>query len=143
MPTALGQAIKVGTTGTITQAVTSAFHAPVALDLVTETSPDNQPLSVTAYPLRVSAVYIQVDTIAGGCTSLTVRVSPDAAADQILIPDTSATIAIGYTTATKGGVVYKVEVDSYLSTDTVYWTVKSNAGTCNVKSLSITYERPV
>lgn len=143
MPTAIGPAIKVGTTGIITQAATTAFHAPVALDLATDLTPDGLPISVTAYPLRVSAIYIQVDTIAGGATSLTVRVSPDSTADQILIPDTSATIATGYTTATKGGVVYKVEVDSFLFSDTVYWTVKTNAGTCNVKSLSITYERAV
>lgn len=134
--------IKQADTGTITQALTTAFHAPVALDLVTETSPDGLPLSVTAYPHHISAVYIHVHAIAGGCSKLTLRISPDATGDEILVPDTQATIATGYTTPTRGGVVYKVDVDAFLDSDTVYWTVKTDAGTANLKDLKITYSRP-
>ena len=134
--------IKQADTGTITQALTTAFHAPVALDLVTETSPDGKPLTVTAYPHHISAVYIHVHAIAGGCSKLTLRISPDATGDEILVPDTQATIATGYTTAARGGVVYKVDVDAFLDTDTVYWTVKTDAGTANLKDLKITYSRP-
>lgn len=134
--------IKQADTGTITQNLTTAFHAPVALDLVTETSPDGKPLSVTAYPHHISAVYIHVHAIAAGATKLTLRISPDANGDEILVPDTQATIATGYTTVTRGGVVYKVDVDAFLDTDTVYWTVKTDAGTATLKDLKITYSRP-
>jgi len=134
--------IKQADTGTITQALTSAFHAPVALDLVTETSPDNNPLSVTAYPFHISAVYIHVHAIAASATSLILRISPDATGDECIVPDTTATLSTGYTNATRGAVVYKIDVDAFLNTDQVYWTVKTNTGTATLKSLKITYSRP-
>ena len=139
MPT-VNMNIEQADTGIITQALTTSFHAPVPLDLVTETSPNGLPLTVTAYPHKISAVYIHVHAIAGGCTALTLRISPDSTGDEILVPDTKATIATGYTTPTRGGVVYKVDVDAFLSSDTVYWTVKTDAGTATLKSLKITYE---
>jgi len=134
--------IKQADTGTITQALTTAFHAPVALDLATELSPDGKPLTVTAYPFHISAVYIHVHAIAAGATSLVLRISPDSTGDEMLVPDTTATLSTGYTTATRGGVVYKVDVDAFLDTDQVYWTVKTNAGTATLKDLKITFSRP-
>lgn len=134
--------IKQADTGTITQNLTTSFHAPVAIDLAPEISPDGKPLTVTAYPFHISAVYIHVHLIAGGCTKLTLRISPDALGDEMLVPDTQATIATGYTNAARGGVVYKVDVDSFLDTDTLYWTVKTDAGTATVKDLKITFSRP-
>jgi len=134
--------IKQADTGTITQALTTAFHAPVALDLATELSPDGKPLTVTAYPFHISAVYIHVHAIAAGATSLVLRISPDSTGDEMLVPDTTATLSTGYTNATRGGVVYKVDVDAFLDTDQVYWTVKTNAGTATLKDLKITFSRP-
>jgi hypothetical protein len=134
--------IKQADTGTITQALTTNFHAPVALDLVTETSPDNKALGVTAYPFHLSAVYIHVHAIAASATQLILRISPDSTGDEMLVPDTTATLSTGYTTATRGGVVYKIDVDAFLDTDTVYWTVKTNTGTATLKDLKITYSRP-
>ena len=142
MPTGIGPNIRLAETGTITRALTTAFHAPVSLDLAPELTPDGKPISVTAYPHKISAVYIHVHNIAGGCTKLTLRISPDATGDEMLVPDTQATIANGYTNVTRGGVVYKVDVDAFLSSDFVYWTVKTDAGTADLKSLKITLERP-
>lgn len=143
MPTVLAPAIKLATSGILTKATTNAYFAPVALDLMTETSPDGQPLAVSAYPHRISGIYIHVHNIAGGCNALTLKISPDAAGDECLLPDTSASISFGYTTATRGGVVYKVEIDAFLNTDTVYWTVKTNAGTCDIKEVRFIYEHAV
>jgi len=134
--------IKQADTGTITQNLTTAFHAPVAIDLATETSPDGKSLGVTAYPFHISAVYIHVHAIAGGCTKLTLRISPDSTGDEMFVPDTQATLSTGYTNATRGGVVYKVDVDGFLDTDILYWTLKTDAGTCTVKDLKITFTRP-
>jgi hypothetical protein len=134
--------IKQADTGTITQNLTTAFHAPVAIDLATETSPDGKSLGVTAYPFHISAVYIHVHAIAGGCTKLSLRISPDSTGDEMFVPDTQATLSTGYTNATRGGVVYKVDVDGFLDTDTLYWTLKTDAGTCTVKDLKITFTRP-
>lgn len=134
--------IKQADTGTITQNITTAFHAPVPIKLTTEQSPNGLPLSVTAYPFHISAVYIHVQTIAGLATKLTLRISPDALGDEMFVPDTQATISTGYTNATRGGVVYKVDVDGFLDTDTLYWTLKTDAGTCTAKDLKITFSRP-
>lgn len=134
--------IKQADTGTITQNLTTAFHAPVAIDLAPELSPDGKPLTVTAYPFHISAVYIHVHAIAAGATKLTLRISPDATGDEMFVPDTQATLSTGYTNATRGGVVYKVDVDGFLDTDTLYWTVKTDAGTATLKDLKITFSRP-
>jgi len=134
--------IKQADTGTITQALTTSFHAPVPIDLAPEASPDGKALSVTAYPFHISAVYIHVHAIAGGCTKLTLRISPDSTGDEMFVPDTQATLSTGYTTAARGGVVYKVDVDGFLDSDTLYWTVKTDAGTATLKDLKITFSRP-
>jgi hypothetical protein len=134
--------IKQADTGTITQALTTAFHAPVAIDLAPELSPNGLPLTVTAYPFHISAVYIHVHAIAAGATKLTLRISPDATGDEMFVPDTQATLSTGYTNATRGGVVFKVDVDGFLDTDTLYWTVKTDAGTATLKDLKITFSRP-
>lgn len=134
--------IKQADTGTITQNITTAFHAPVPIKLATEQSPNGLPLSVTAYPFHISAVYIHVHAIAAGATKLTLRISPDALGDEMFVPDTQATLSTGYTNATRGGVVYKVDVDGFLDTDTLYWTLKTDVGTCTAKDLKITFSRP-
>jgi hypothetical protein len=143
MPTTLAPAIKLATTGTITKATTTSYFSPVALDLATEVSPDNQPLTVTAYPHRISGVYIHVHNIAGGCNTLTLKISPDSAGDECLLPDTAATISFGLTNVARGGAVWKVEIDAFLNTDIIYWSVKTNAGTCDIKEVRFVYEHAV
>lgn len=128
--------IRQATSGTVTQALTTAFHAPVALTVAS--SNDN---SQIPNGLHVSAIYIHVHAIAGGCTALTVRLSPDATGDEMLVPDTKASLAFGYTNPTRGGVVYKVDVDAFLEAAQIYWTVKTDAGTATLKEITVTYER--
>jgi hypothetical protein len=133
--------IQVAGTGTITQAVTTAFHVPLAIDLAPQLSPNGLPITVTNYNFRFSAIYIHVHAIAAGATTLTLRVCPDQTCDEAIVPDTVATLMTGYTNAARGGVVYKVEVDSALLNDTIWFTMKTNAGTCSLKELKVTYER--
>jgi archaellin len=128
--------IRQTTTGTTTQLLTTAFHAPVAL--IVANANDN---SQVPNGIRLSAIYIHVHAIAAGCTALTVRISPDAGGDEILVPDTQATLSTGYTTPARGGVVYKIDVDAFLETSTIYWTVKTNLGTATLKDFTLTYER--
>ena len=89
---------------------------------------------------RLSAIYIQVDTIAAGATQLVVRATSDAAGQLIIVPDTTATISTGITTATAGGVVLKIDVDYKASDSDFYVHFKTNAGTCNVKVLEVVWE---
>jgi hypothetical protein len=131
-------------TGTITTALSTSFVAPIGINILS-----NPAVAVPGTPIptsgkfgvKVSAIYIHVHGIAGGCSKLTLRVSPDATGDEILVPDTQATIATGYTTPTRGGVVYKVDVDAWLESPTLYVTVKTDAGTANLKYVNLTIEK--
>lgn len=135
--------IQSATTGTITQAVTTSFHTPLSVDLSIQTTPDGLPITVTNFKARLSAIYIHVHAIAAGATTLTLRVCPDQTCDEAIVPDTIATIATGYTSVAAGAVVFKVEADIALSSDLIWFTMKTNAGTCNLKELKVTYERGI
>ena len=101
---------------------------------------DGTKTSASPVRARLSAIYIQVDTIAAGATSLTVRATSDASGQLIIVPDTTATISTGITTATAGGVVLKIDVD-YKSSDSNFFVhFKTNAGTCNVKAVEVAWE---
>lgn len=131
-------------TGAITTALGTSFVAPIAINILNNPL---QPAPGTPFPaagkfgVKISAIYVHVHAIAVGATTLTIRVSPDANADEILVPDTTATIATGYTNPTRGGVVYKVDVDAFLETPTIFVTVKTNAATANLKYVTLTLEK--
>lgn len=97
-------------------------------------------LGTTGIRARLSGLYILVDTIAAGATTLTVRLTRDLAGDQVVIGDTTATISLGVTTGTSGGVTYKIDVD-YTHTDAnLYLFWKTDAGTCQVRTIELTWE---
>jgi hypothetical protein len=58
---------------------------------------------------RFESLLITVSGIAGGATTLTMRVCADAGGDVPVIPDTTATISTGITTATAGSVAFKMD----------------------------------
>ena len=90
---------------------------------------------------RLSALYIHVNTIAAGATTITARLSLDTAGDQPWIGDTTATISTGITTATQGAVTFKIDIDFVRQTnDNLYVHFKTNAGTCIVDSITLTWE---
>lgn len=131
-------------TGTLSTALTTVFVAPIAINILNNGAQAAPGITIPTdakYGVRISAIYIHVDTIGVGCTTLTVRVSPDATADEILVPDTTATIATGFTTATKGGVVYKVEADAWLQTSSIFVTVRTNASTATLKYVNVILEK--
>jgi hypothetical protein len=90
---------------------------------------------------RLSALYIHVNTIAAFATTITARLSLDAAGDQPWIGDTTATISPGITTATQGAVTFKIDIDFVRATnDILYCHFKTNAGTCIVDAITLTWE---
>ena len=95
--------------------------------------------SASPVSARISAIYVKVDSIVGA-TALTLRVTSDAAGDNIIVPDTTATISTGITTATEGGIVIKVDVD-YKHEDSIAWMhFRTGVGTCNVKRIDFVWE---
>lgn len=123
----------VNIAATTTYATARRHLIPLNQDISTQ-------LGTTGIRARLSGLYILVDTIAAGATTLTVRLTRDAAGDLVVIGDTTATISNGVTTATQGGVTYKIDVD-YAHTDAnLYLFWKTDAGTCNVRTIELTWE---
>ena len=89
---------------------------------------------------RLGGLYVFVNTIAAGATQLTVRLTRDLAGDIPVIPDTTATITTGVTTAATGSCVFKIDVDYLHTDDNLYCWIKTNAGTCTVYRLELTWE---
>ena len=90
---------------------------------------------------QLSALYVHVNTIAAGATSLVVRLSTDTAGDNPWIGDTTATLSTGITNATQGAVTVKLGVD-FIKTanDILYLHAKTNAGTCIIDRIELTWE---
>jgi len=87
---------------------------------------------------------IHVHAIAGGCTELVVRVTSDAAGNESILPDTTATIAPGIGSATTGSVAFSAGVGmtnlNPTQTDSIlYVWVKTNLGTANLKEATLTW----
>jgi len=124
----------------LTIGLTNAYGAAVRHNL-----PLNQDmvgsLGNKAGVARLSALWVRVDTIAAGATQLTVRLSRDAAGDQPWVGDTTATISTGITTATAGCILIKIDVDyKHLADANIWLHAKTNAGTCNIKAIELTWE---
>ena len=91
---------------------------------------------------KLGTLYIHVDTIAGAPTGLTVRLTRDAAGDQPVIGDTTASLSLGVTTATEGNVTIKIDsIYSHIDTN-LYIFFKTNVvgSTCNVRTIELTSE---
>jgi hypothetical protein len=88
----------------------------------------------------LGALYVHVNTIAAGATTLTLRLSLDAAGDQPWIGDTTATISTGVTTAAQGAVTIKMDVPFIKpGSDTLFCHWRTNAGTCTVDAIHLTW----
>lgn len=89
---------------------------------------------------RLSALYIQVSTIAGGASAITCRITRDAAGDEIIVGDTTATISTGITTATAGAITIRMNID-YKHTSGALWVhMRTNAGTCTATRVELFWE---
>ena len=86
-------------------------------------------------------VWIYVSSIASSPTKLTCRICTDANGDDIVITDTQADLSVGITTATKGSVVYKIDLPIVLSTQTVYLFAKTDTGTVTIDKVVMTWRR--
>ena len=97
-----------------------------------------------AYFLRT--LYVQVDTIAGGATTLTVRLTRDLAGDETVVGDVTATISTGVTTATEGNITVAIDFAyshndvSGVTDDTLYLFWKTDAGTAQVRRIELVTE---
>lgn len=95
---------------------------------VTSTSYDAAKYMSVALPSNITLSLIRVRGTLSSTTKVSIQVSRDAAGDDIIIPDTEATLATGTTTATVGVGVYEVEANIYTQGE-IYIHAKVDAGT--------------
>lgn len=97
-----------------------------------------------AYFLRT--LYVQLDTIAGGATKLSVKLTRDAAGDEAVVGEVTATITTGVTTATDGNITVAIDFAysfndvSNVTNDTLYLFWKTDAGTAQVRLIELVTE---
>lgn len=127
----------------ITRAINASSVAAIGTSFTTAKSfevdmgmfPDDAP-----YRGYVSLIVAQLSSIAGGATTITMRICRDAAGDECIITDTASQIFTGVTTSTKGTACYALNAFSSLeSTDKVYVFLKTNAGTVTADFIEITW----
>ena len=74
-------------------------------------------------------------------TKLFSTVTRDAAGDNILMTETRSDIQLGLTTSTVGAASYRLDVVIRdIQDKTLYVHIRTNTGTCDVDSASLTYE---
>ena len=89
---------------------------------------------------HLSGLFVTVDNIAGACTKLTIRLCRDSDGDISVIGDTEADLTVGVTDPTVGTVSFKIDVDYvYQSSKYLYLFWKTDADTCDVQNVSLTW----
>jgi hypothetical protein len=85
----------------------------------------------------IAQLNFELDTIAGGASSVTYFLARDAAGDIPVTSETTASVTFGFTTATSGTAVSCIDVEHHYQglgsevRGTLYIIVKVNAGTAN------------
>ena len=89
--------------------------------------------------VHASMLEVQLSNISNA-TKLYATLSRDAAGDNILMTETRTDLQTGITTNTKGCGLYRMDVIIRdIQDKTLYLHVRTNAGTCDVDSASLTY----
>lgn len=135
-----GKYIHASTHGGLSIALTNAYVAGAQRQSVNLYADSPGLVGNSKGIARLQALYVHVNAIAAGATSLTVRLTRDSAGNQPWIGDTTATISTGITTTTQGAITIKIDVD-YVHTDGDLWAhFHTNAGTCTVNRVELTWE---
>tara|TARA_R100000426_G_C4815234_1_gene108138 strand:+ start:747 stop:1130 length:384 start_codon:yes stop_codon:yes gene_type:complete len=101
---------------------------PSSAVVVTGTSFDAAKNMSVSLPDNITLSLIRIRGTFATTAKVNIQVSRDAAGDDIIIPDTEATLAVGITTASIGVAVYEVEANIYTQ-GTIYIHAKVDAGT--------------
>jgi len=113
----------------------TSFNVSQVFELDMGMFPDDAP-----YRGYVSLIVAQVSSIAGGATTLTMRICRDATGDECIITDTTSQLFAGLTTATKGSACYSLNAFASLeAADKVYVFLKTNSGTVTCDFVEITW----
>lgn len=90
--------------------------------------------------VRASMLEVQLSNISSA-NKLYATLTRDSAGDNILMSETRSDMQTGLTTNTKGQVSYRLDVIVRDIQDKIlYLHVRTNTGTCDIASASLTYE---
>ena len=89
---------------------------------------------------RLGTLFIHLTSISSA-TKLTVRVSRDSDGDEMIVPDVTATIATGVTTAADGSGAIDIDVPyaEPNNTDSMYVITKTDAGTVTLSESTFSW----
>ena len=119
----------------ISSAASTALSTSYAVMTCTSTTTAEAQAAKMPDSCFIELAHLQLDTIAGGATTVTWYVAADAAGDIPLTKLVTSTIVVGKTTTTDGTVVevlgiQYVRFDDGVG-DAIYVVAKTNAGTVN------------
>lgn len=99
------------------------------------------PFTGDAFKGKLQSLIVQVSSIASSAAKINFKIATDTTGDAIVIPDTSADIDTGITTAAKGATAARIDLDmGLLSGDTVYVFFKTDTGTCTIDQVFLSWE---
>lgn len=89
----------------------------------------------------VEGIHIRLTNLAGGASKVTVRVCLDTTLDISIVPDTTADIAVGVTTANSGCAAFYVGIPIFqvLTGTTLYLAAHVDQGTADFSASCITW----
>tara|TARA_R110000803_G_scaffold128818_1_gene196227 strand:+ start:97 stop:510 length:414 start_codon:yes stop_codon:yes gene_type:complete len=123
---------------TTSESLTTGF---VAAEVHVHSMNASHPTRITGQTFSgiLSSLTADVDSIADSATTLTLRITHDAAGDVSVVPDVTATIATGVGTATDGSVAFSFPDFVWIDPDgkdLLYVWFKTDAGTATLKATS-------
>ena len=125
----------VGGIGTSYDAAKSHSH-----DLINDSVPPS-PSKSPPFLGYIQSIHLRVGNIAGGSAKpeVTIRLCCDPNGDLSVVPDTTATVALGLTDPTSGVVAYQVQIPNldFLKTGVYYLIPKIDQGTCDITNSCI------
>jgi hypothetical protein len=95
---------------------------------ITSTNYDATKYMSVPLPANITLSIIRLQGTFATTSKVSIQVSRDAAGDDIIIPSTDATLAVGTTTASVGVVMFEVETNIYTQRE-LYVHAKVDAGT--------------
>jgi hypothetical protein len=100
---------------------------------VNKKSSINMSFSLQSYYLsELNTIQIKLSNLAVSTSSVSVKICSDAAGDNIILPDTTASIDRGLTTTTNGAAVIAVNAALYASNENWYIFYKLDAGSADI-----------
>ena len=84
---------------------------------------------------HLGSAFVYLNTVAGGATKLTLKLTRDAAGDEAVVTSTQGDIEAGVTTAADGSLAIKIDIPWVFGDGTaLYPFFKLDAGTANMVS---------